>query len=580
MKTDLEIFTPFVKKSKFAERLTGKNAIVYTRVSSKEQEDGFSLETQKRVIEQTCEGGDFPILAYFGGVYESAKTDERAEFERMLKFARKSKEKVSYIMVYSVDRFSRSGANAIFIANELRKENIKVFAVTQPSDTFTATGKMQQNMQFIFSEYDNDLRREKTTAGMREMLLNGFWCSKAPIGYDMITRRKRTNADLGQRQIITINDIGKLIRKAFYWKVEDNLTNAEILLKLKALGLKMHKQLLSKTFANPFYCGVMCHNVLNGEAVEGRHEKLVPKEIFLQANNIKTRNVTWKHRNDFSEIPLKNFLKCADCGSSFCGYLVKKKGLWYYKCNKTGCKCNRSAKTLNELFVKELSSYSFKDKYTDPVKLEFFNYFLQSAETSMSEVEILKGRLNECNTKIEALEERFAIGEIDRELYQKFIVKYKKERLEISTEMDNRKHENSNLEKRIEKYCQILTNLPQLWASNEYRGKLELQELLFPKGLLFDREKGGFRTPEINQVALVMSQIAKGLAGKNKGDDGLNNQASPYVPRRRLELPHLAAYAPQAYLYTIPTPGHGLLLTTVKTNALVDNAKMQFFMHL
>ncbi len=34
---------------------------------------------------------------------------------------------------------------------------------------------------------------------------------------------------------------------------------------------------------------------------------------------------------------------------------------------------------------------------------------------------------------------------------------------------------------------------------------------------------------------------------------------SGFVPRRRLELPHLAAYAPQAYLYTIPTPGHVIL---------------------
>src|SRR6185437_7931906 len=149
MKTDIEIFTPFAKKSRFSERIEGNNCIIYTRVSSKEQEQGYSLETQKREIENTCERDGFTILAYFGGVFESAKTDERVEFNRMLKFARRTKEKVSYIMVYSLDRFSRSGANAIYIANELRNENIKIFAVTQPSDTFTPTGKMQQNMQFI-----------------------------------------------------------------------------------------------------------------------------------------------------------------------------------------------------------------------------------------------------------------------------------------------------------------------------------------------------------------------------------------------------------------------------------------------
>ncbi|MDP2385675.1 MAG: recombinase family protein [Bacteroidota bacterium] len=535
MKTELEIFTPFAKQGKFIERLTGKNTIIYTRVSSKEQVEGFSLETQKRMIEQTCESGGFPILAYFGGVYESAKTDERKEFERMLKFAERSKEKVSYIMVYSVDRFSRSGANAIFIANELRKKNIKIFAVTQPSDTFTATGKMQQNMQFIFSEYDNDLRKEKTEAGIREMLLNGYWCNKAPIGYDMITRRKRTNSDLEQRQVITINATGKLLRKAFYWKAEDKLTNAEILLKLKALGLKMHKQLLSKIFANPFYCGIMTHNLLNGSVVEGRHEKLIPKEIFLLANDIKTRNVTWKHRNDFNKIPLKNFLKCSDCHSSFCGYLVKKKNLWYYKCNKTGCRCNRSSKFLHEIFEKELSKYSFDPKVIEPVKEQFFNFFYNIVEENEEEVVLLKGRLNECKTKIEAIEERFAIGDIEKDLYQKFTLKYKKERAEILEEIGKSEFENSNLEKRINKYCQILMNLPQLWASNEYRGKLELQELLFPNGILFDREINGFRTPEINQVALVMSQIAMGLMGKNKGDDGLYNQSSPHVPGAGLE---------------------------------------------
>ena len=70
--------------------------------------------------------------------------------------------------------------------------------------------------------------------------------------------------------------------------------------------------------------------------------------------------------------------------------------------------------------------------------------------------------------RIDALEERYAIGEIDKELYLKFISKYRKEKLDISTEMDTLNFENSNLEKRVEKYCQILGNLPDLWASNGY----------------------------------------------------------------------------------------------------------------
>src|SRR6185437_7850239 len=161
--------------------------------------------------------------------------------------------------------------------------------------------------QFIFSEYDNDLRRQKCTAGMKEMLLNGYWCAKAPLGYDQITRKKRENLTLDQRQKITVNETGKLIRKAFYWKAEDRLSNAEILQRLKNLGFKIHKQKLTKILNNPFYCGIMSHNILNGQVIEGKHEKLVSKEIFLLANSIKGRNITWKHNKDFSEVPLKNF---------------------------------------------------------------------------------------------------------------------------------------------------------------------------------------------------------------------------------------------------------------------------------
>lgn len=537
MKTDLEIFMPFGKKKKGAERIDGTNCLIYTRVSSKEQEKGFSLEIQKRVIEEAC--NDFKILAYFGGVYESAKNDERDEFNRMLKFARSSKEKISVIMVYSVDRFSRSGANAIYIAEQLRKENIKIFAVTQPSDTFTANGKMQQNMQFIFSEYDNDLRREKCTSGTKEMLLNGFWPSKAPLGYDQKTRKKRDNTGMQERQTTTINEKGKLIRKAFYWKAEDELTNSEILAKLKALGLKLPKQTLSEIFVNPYYCGLMSHNLLNGEVVEGNHPALISREIFLKANNIRTRNVKSSPILDYSYIPLKNFLKCSDCGSSFCGYIVKKKNLWYYKCNTTGCKCNKSAKMLNELFIKELEQFSIDPKYIEPIKDEFIKYFNKANEDSKENLELLKGRLIEVTNKINTIEERFAIGEIEKELYTKFIGNYRKERLAISIEITESEYRNSNLEKRLKKYCDILTNLPLLWTSNGYRGKLEIQELLFPKGIQYDRKIEGFRTTEINQVALVMSQLARQTDPNKKADSNQNSYLSALVHMKGLEPPPL-----------------------------------------
>ena len=117
--------------------------------------------------------------------------------------------------------------------------------------------------------------------------------------------------------------------------------------------------------------------------------------------------------------------------------------------------------------------------------------------------------------KIEALEERYAIGEIDKELFTKFSTKYRTEKMDLSTEIDSLSFENSNLEKCVEKYAQLLTKLPILWASNSYKGKLELQELLFPEGIVYDREISNYRTPKINEAIFAMAQLAK-LTTKNE----------------------------------------------------------------
>lgn len=215
--------------------------------------------------------------------------------------------------------------------------------------------------------------------------------------------------------------------------------------------------------------------------------------------------------------------------------MVKKKNLWYYKCNKLGCKCNRSAKKLNELFLEKLKSYALLEKYIEPVKDEFIRNFYENAKDSIEHLITLKARLIETTKKIEAMEERCAIGDLEKELYVKFIGKFRKERLDIGAEMNTLDFEKSNLTKRVEKYSQILCNLPQIWSYNGYKGKLELQELLFPNGLEYDREFDDYRTPEFNYVAFAMAQIERDLSKKDKGDFGVYSQKSPFVPGIGLE---------------------------------------------
>ena len=173
-------------------------------------------------------------LTSWATVYESAKSDERKEFKRMIQYARQNLT-IGYILIYSYDRFSRSGANASFLAEELNMQGITLIAVTQKVDTSNAGGKMQQDFFFLLSRFDNEMRRDKTKTGMMELLRKGYWLWTPPRGYKNLNKHHRA-VDWD----IIITDEGELLRKAFQWRVKNTFSSAEIVRKLNLLGMNIN----------------------------------------------------------------------------------------------------------------------------------------------------------------------------------------------------------------------------------------------------------------------------------------------------------------------------------------------------
>src|ERR1700761_847791 len=179
---ELAVFKAFGKGEKL-QAVKGTNCVIYTRVSSKDQTENMSLETQRKACMQYAQRHGYTIVKNFGATNESATTDERAEFKAMLAYVKKSRERISYILVASLERFSRND-HAIWLSNELRKLGVEIVSTSQPMDTSNPAGQMQQKMLFLWGEYDNIVRKQKCVAGMKEMLLQGNWPTKPPLGYD------------------------------------------------------------------------------------------------------------------------------------------------------------------------------------------------------------------------------------------------------------------------------------------------------------------------------------------------------------------------------------------------------------
>ena len=527
----LHDFSSFAKKGTgIKPGISSKEAIAYTRVSSKEQADkNLSLVTQKKAIEEYAQRNGISILSFFGGTHESAKTDGRKEFQRMLEYVRKNKGKISYILVYTLDRFSRTGGAAIKLAQDLReKYGVAVFAVTQPTDTNNPSGVLHQNIQLLFSQFDNEQRKLKAVAGMREKFLKGEWVVRVPLGFDIV----KIN---GIRKIV-VNEKGRLLRKAFAWKIE-NYSNEAILQKLRARGLSVSKQTLSKIFANPFYCGLMAHGMLDGKVIAGNQEKLVSEEVFLKVNQIRVNSKGYgvPHKKENEQLPLKLFLKCGDCNEPFAGYIVKTKGLYYYKCRTIGCKCNRSAKLLNKQFGELLLRYQFKPTLAPLLEKQLFMLYQQANKSNVDQQTFFKQRVKEVKTNMDSLEEKFYIHEqMTREVFDRLYSKCKEQLLDIDQEMDKSGNVISNPETIIKKAVNVSSKLSMVWTSSPVGIKRKLQNLVFPEGIYYEREIGGFRTMKVNSVFEAIADLATILSENKKGQTDKNINLSLSAEREGL----------------------------------------------
>ncbi len=527
---NLRVFQKFAKKPSTPKIEQTNRAVIYTRVSTKEQAmNNASLETQKQYCEDYADKNNLQVVSYFGGTYESAKKDDRIEFQKMLRYAKNKNNKISFILVYAYDRFSRSGASSIGLSEELKTKGILIVSVTQPvnfNDPMSSV--VCENLFHLNSHITNMGSRNRIITGMKSKLSKGHWLGVVPFGY--------TNLNPGKGKVpnIVINEDGKLLKLAFQWKLQKNMTYKEIAEGLERKGLKIRSKKLSDYFRNPFYCGVIVHNLLD-EPILGNHEPLVSRSEFAKINDLLYQNGK-KYTKDDENLPLKQFITAASCGTKYTGYLVKRKNLYYYKNNRVGSKENRSAKIMHQKFEEVLHQIQIKDKkYIAPMK-EIMKYiFVQEHEEQLKEYEIQQKKFDQIKSKLDILEERHVFREISDEQFHKFNTKLKKELDTIQVYNAKNNFNLSNLEKSINLALRFSYNLQEIWSLGNLETKKSIQHMVFPEGILFDYENDCYRTQRINSLFGVIPSLSNNFTSNKNGITSKKKELSRFVLGTGLE---------------------------------------------
>ena len=492
----------FAKGAKKAETKDTKLALMYTRVSSKEQSENLSLDVQSQAIRNYAERNGYSILESYGGTYESAKNEERVEFQKMMEYVRRNKKSISAILLYSMDRFSRSGANAIYLSDQLRKQGTQIIAVTQPTNTYEPSGELHQNIMLVFSHFDNQQRRAKTIAGMAEKVRRGYWVSIAPKGYKYCGTKEKK---------LVHSEVAPLIKRAFEMKARGGFTNVEILHKLKLLGLNIKHKSLSKIFCNVTYIGYLSHALLDGEIIKGKHEPIIDEELFFQVNKLKRvikKRIKETEANEF--VPLKNFIQCPKCKiKRLTGYEVsRRRGNWYYKCSTKGCKINVNVNQMHNTFYELLKSFTIKPSSVPEVKKKLRDMMMSFYTEQLNDEQRLIKELNKHKKKIDVLDERFAYGEIEKDLYKKVASKEKKAIAAVEKELLMLKPNSiPNMDQGINEALALAQSIHTLWLDGDVYQKRRLQKVIFPKGLVFRQQDKSLEPIEVEKTLFAINNL-------------------------------------------------------------------------
>ena len=510
-----------------------RNCVVWTRVSTKYQEDnGGSLQSQKECCEEYAKQHGYTIVKYCGGKHESAKTPG-AMVREMYGYVKKHKE-VGTILVSEFDRFSRTSWQATKMLEELRELGVIVVATKFGLNTETKEGMLMAQQTLSMAQWDNQTRTDKFVDGRANCLRSGAWCEKAPMGYNKEGKSRET--------FCYLNETGKLIRKAFKWKLNGD-ANTTILYRLETLGLKISAQTLHKILVNPFYAGKIVHKLIKGEMVDGKIEPTISYTEFLKVQDILSgRTGKYAHKKENDRCPLTKYVICSEDGTPFTSYTKKKKEreFNYYKCNTSGCKTNISAKEMHEKYEDILNQYDLPEcvlrQFESTLREELQVY----QKESLDERKRLKKMLTEADNEIKNMKVRYATGKIDEDIYEVAIREMQNRKDVLTLELEKCNDNLSNLEAQIPVVIATACKLGTLWHDGNLETKRKIQNLVYPNGIYWDKAKRCYRTQNRNKFFDILDRYSISY-GKEKGtssDEDVplcgRRESNPYASRHQI----------------------------------------------
>jgi site-specific DNA recombinase len=259
---------------------------IYTRKSSEEGLDQSfnSLHAQREACEayiqsQKHEGWEIIVTEYDDGGYSGGNMERPGLKKLMADIAVRY---VDAVVVYKVDRLTRSLADFAKIVEQFDGQGVSFVSVTQQFNTTSSMGRLTLNVLLSFAQFEREVTGERIRDKIAASKKRGMWIGGAiPIGYDLLDRLLVPNKEEAERVrmiyrlYLELGSVSNLQQRL----EETNIRSKKRLSKTgNATGnVAFSRGALYELLQNPLYLGQVRHKE---KTYEGQHEAILDRPLW------------------------------------------------------------------------------------------------------------------------------------------------------------------------------------------------------------------------------------------------------------------------------------------------------------
>ncbi|MED0670607.1 recombinase family protein [Aneurinibacillus aneurinilyticus] len=391
-------------------------AVIYKRVSVlRNHIDGTSLDVQHERLEAYAKAHGWDVVGVYEDAGISGKDTNRPQLQRMLQDAEKGVFEV--ILVYKLDRLSRSVSDFHQLANFLDSHKIALVSVTQHLDTSSPTGRLLRNILVDFANFERELITERIMDNKLHRATEGKWNGgHAPLGYKLVNKK-----------LELVPEEAAQVREVYDLYLTNKLSMRKIA-KMTGIGFSRIELILT----NPIYAGKLAYGKTKYKNTKGQfkrkkpeewiwgdsdHEPIITFEEWQRVQEIKKANTRIPSERTVRQI-FRGLCYCGKCGRKLYFFWngTETHAYAYYRCHDynrfEGCRSlSISQIELEEKVVRKLNELLSNKMFWKAVKENIKNSGKKKSGAEQ-EIDVINKALQKIEERIKRLVKQMADTDI------------------------------------------------------------------------------------------------------------------------------------------------------------------------